>query len=252
MWGGWLAAEGTAAGTVYLYQRYVQRLADVHPLDTITVDELVVWLGAQSWGPSTRKSARTAIRRYYQWAVKRGLRPEDPSVDLGTVRQPPPCPRPTADAVFVRACQRASGEELLMLLLAASCGLRRAEIAGLHTDMLSGGRLRVTGKGGRTRLVPVRNEDLVRLLAEWPEGYLFPGRFGGPVTPDYVGRRLSKLLGRGWSAHSLRHRYASTVYAGSRDVLALQKLLGHSSPETTQRYVELDAQALWGAAGWAA
>ena len=139
-----------------------------------------------------------------------------------------------------------------MLLLAASCGLRRAEIAGLHTDMLSGGRLRVTGKGGRTRMVPVRNEDLVRMLAEWPEGWLFPGRFGGPVTPDYVGRRLSKLLGRGWSAHSLRHRYASTVYAGSRDVLALQKLLGHSSPETTQRYVELDEQALWDAAGWAA
>lgn len=251
-WQDWEIAGGMADGTAYLYRRYLERLDAVHPLAEVTEAELVSWLAAQSWGPSTRKSARSAVRRFYGWAHPRGLVAQDPSAGLGSIRQPPPCPNPTADAVFVRACQHASGEELLMLMLAASCGLRRAEIAGLHTDMYSGRRLRVTGKGGRTRVVPVVNDDLARMLAHVPEGWLFPGRFGGPVTPDYVGRRLSKLLGPGWSAHSLRHRYASTVYGGSRDVLALQRLLGHSSPETTQRYVLLDEAALWAAAGHAA
>lgn len=252
LWAAWLAAEGTAAGTVYLYRRYVQRLADAHPLGTVTGDQLVVWMAGQGWGPSTRKNARTAFNRYFTWAVRRGLRVDDPTDGLRAVRQPPPCPRPAADAAFVRACQQASSEELLMLLLGASCGLRRAEIAGLHTDMISGGEIRVTGKGGRTRQVPVVNEDLARMLAEWPEGWLFPGRFGGPVTPDYVGRRLSTLLGAGWTGHSLRHRYASAVYAGSRDILALQDLLGHSSPETTRRYVDTGRQARWDAARHAA
>lgn len=252
LWAAWLAAGGTADGTVRLYRGYVSRLAAVHPLGSVTADELVLWLAGQQWGPSTRKSARTALRGYFGWALRRGLRGDDPSTDLGTVRQPPPCPRPAADAAFVRACQQATEEELLMILLGASCGLRRAEIAGLHTDMISGGEIRVTGKGGRMRLVPVVNEDLARMLAEIPEGWLFPGRFGGPVTPDYVGRRLSALLGPGWTAHSLRHRYATSVYAGSRDVLALQDLLGHASPETTRRYVDVGRQARWDAARCAA
>lgn len=90
------------------------------------------------------------------------------------------------------------------------------------------------------------------MLADCPEGWLFPGRFGGPVTPDYVGRRLSKLLGPGWTAHTLRHRYAQAVYSGSGNVLALQSLLGHSSPETTLRYVEVDAASKLAAAKYAA
>ena len=251
-WQAWETAGGMAGGTVYLYRRYLERLAAVHQLEHLTETQLVEWMAAQDWGPATRKSARSAVRKFYAFAHPRGLVETNPAAGLGGIRQPPPCPNPTADTVFVRACQQASGEELLMLLLAASCGLRRAEIAGLHTDMISGRRIRVTGKGGRTRVVPVANDDLARMLADCPEGWLFPGRFGGPVTPDYVGRRLSRLLGPGWSAHSLRHRYASTVYGGSRDILALQRLLGHSSPETTQRYVLLDEAALWSAAAHAA
>jgi integrase len=154
--------------------------------------------------------------------------------------------------VFIRALQNADGPGLLMLLLAATCGLRRAEIARLHTDDFFAGKVRVKGKGGRVRAVPVVNEDVRRMLADLPEGWLFPGRFGGHATPDHVGRRLSGLLGPGWTGHTLRHRYSSVVFAGSHDILALQKLLGHSSPETTQRYVEVDDEAMWAAARHAA
>ena len=252
LWGVWQSAEGRAPGTVYLQRRYLERLAARHDLDTVTGDEIAGWLAGRGWSNSTRKSARSAVRAFFGWAHRHQLRDDNPTELLGPVRLPPPCPRPTADLVFIRACQQATGPELLMLLLAATCGLRRAEIAGLHTDMVSGGKLWVTGKGGKPRAVPIVNADLARMLADVPEGWLFPGRFGGPVTPDYVGRRLSKLLGPGWSGHSLRHRYASATFAGSRNLLAVQKLLGHASPETTQRYVEVDDAAIWEAARYAA
>ena len=253
MWGRWQAASDRSPGTIYLQRRYLERLAARHELGDVTGDQVAAWLGGNGWAKSTKRSARAAVRSFFGWAHAHGLRQDDPTVLLGSVPLPPPCPRPTADVVFVRACQQADGPELLMLLLAASCGLRRAEIAGLHTDMIAGGKIRVTGKGGKTRAVPVTNQDLARMLGELPEGWVFPGRFEGrPVTPDYVGRRLSRLLGPGWSGHTLRHRYASVVFAGSRNVLALQKLLGHASPATTQRYVEVDEASLWEAAQWAA
>lgn len=146
-WADFARAGGVADGTVYLYRRYLERLDAVHPLYVMTEAELVAWLAGQSWGPATRKSARSAVRSFYGWAVPRGLVASDPSTNLGRVRQPPPSPNPTADVVFVRACQQASREELLMLMLGASCGLRRAEIAGLHTDMISGGADPGAGEG---------------------------------------------------------------------------------------------------------
>jgi len=147
---------------------------------------------------------------------------------------------------------RRLAEERLMLLLAVTCGLRRAEIAGLTSDDVAGRWLYVMGKGDKPRRVPIRCDELAHLLEQAPAGPLFPGRFGGSVTPDYVGRRLSGLLGPGWTGHSLRHRYASTIHTGCRDILALQKLLGHRSSETTRLYVATDDQALWDAAGHAA
>ena len=64
-----------------------------------------------------------------------------------------------------------------------------------------------------------------------------PGQIDGHLSPAYVGKRVSRVLGVGWSTHTLRHRFATRCYAGSRDLLSVQKLLGHSKPETTEGYV---------------
>lgn len=84
----------------------------------------------------------------------------------------------------------------------------------------------------------VEGDDLA-LLIRSANGYLFPGRWSGHVESSYVGRHLSDLLGDGWTAHSLRHRYATTTYAATRDLLLVSKLLGHASVETTQRYIAM-------------
>lgn len=70
-------------------------------------------------------------------------------------------------------------------------------------------------------------------------GYLFPGRWSGHVEASYVGKLITRLLPDGWSAHSLRHRYATRTYESTHDLYLVSKLLGHSSVETTQIYVAM-------------
>lgn len=134
-----------------------------------------------------------------------------------------------------------------MLLLASYGGLRRCEIAGLHTRDVADGMMRVTGKGGRVRVVPIHRRlrgDLEAWITEAGDGYLFPGQTDGHLAPQTVGTLLSQLLGPGWTAHTLRHRFATRSYDGSGDLLAVQQLLGHAKPETTMRYVRLNTDRL--------
>lgn len=117
----------------------------------------------------------------------------------------------------------------------------------MHRDDLVGDELLVHGKGRRERSVPVVD---VRLLAELQlvTGWAFPNGLGSHLSPGHVSRLMSREMPQGWTAHSLRHRMASTAYAGTHDLLAVQQLLGHSRPETTQRYVQLPADAMRAAA----
>lgn len=130
-----------------------------------------------------------------------------------------------------------------MLLLAAYAGLRRAEIAAVHTRDIQDGCLRVTGKGGRTRVIPLHPE-IERALTGIDDGYIFPGKDRGHLSAGHVGKILQRQLGSGWTAHTLRHRFATKAYAVNRDLFAVQQLLGHSKPETTMRYTQLPADAL--------
>lgn len=242
-WSDWLAAGGASAGTIYLYRRYIERLTSTLDPATVSSRQLAAWIADKRWSPATLKSARTSVRSFFVWAQREGVRDDDPAHDLPKVRQPPPCPRPATDDVWSRALD-SPGDVRLMVMLAGLAGLRRAEIAGLHSDDLDGDLLRVHGKGGRVRTVPVRPPLLDELQAR-PEGWVFPGRFPGRhVCPDVVGKRLSAALGPGWSGHKLRHRFATRAYRGSRDLLAVQDLLGHTSAETTRRYVLVGEDAL--------
>lgn len=103
--------------------------------------------------------------------------------------------------------------------------------------------LRVQGKGGRVRVLPMSDGLAARVRAEAGAGYLFPGAIGGHVSPDWVGRLVGRSLPQGWSMHSLRHRFATVAYHHDRDLLTVQGLLGHASPATTQRYVRPPGEA---------
>lgn len=245
----WLSAGGQSPGTIRLRRWGLRKLADdVAPLEPweVTSDDLQKWISNPAWSPNTRKSARATIRRFFHWAQATQLRPDDPAALLLSVRIPPARPRPTPAQVLCSALDRAQTDrDRLMILLASLGGLRRSEIASVNANDVQNGFLFVVGKGGRQRFVPIHP-----LLAPFLErlrqrgGWAFPGRFTGHCHPDYIGRRLSRLLGPGWTGHSLRHHFATAVYDSTRDLRAVQELLGHASVATTQIYVGIDTDSL--------
>lgn len=239
----YLRAGGRREGTIKLRRSYVRMLArsvEAGPWE-VTGDELVAWASTRDWTPETRRSARASCRSFFAWAVASGRRADDPSSALASVRVGPPTPHPVPEDVLEAVLREASPRVRLMVRLAAELGLRRGEVALVHArdverDLL-GWSLRVHGKGGRVRTVPMSDGLAARVREDAGTGYLFPGHHEGHVSPDWVGRLVGRELPVGWSMHSLRHRFATAAYAHDRDLLTVQGLLGHASPGTTQRYV---------------
>ncbi len=153
-----------------------------------------------------------------------------------------------------------SARNAAVLTLLYGCGLRLSEALGLtgRTAPRRGTRtLRIRGKGGRERIVPVLpvvTEAVEAYLAACPyvpepDGPLFLGARGGPLNPRIVQmamRRLRGALGLPDSAtpHALRHSFATHLLAGGGDLRTIQELLGHASLSTTQIYTEVDTTRL--------
>lgn len=249
-WLDTLRAEGARPGTVKLKEHYLADLARRVPPLSATATDLVDWFNAHDWAPETRKSARSAVRGFYRWALLSGLITVDPTANLRPVHVPVSKPRPTPELVLEEALANATEPERCMVLLLAYGGLRRAEAATLRVADITERGLRITGKGGRQRVVPIhpRLEHALReRVANLPPDarWLFPSpvRPGWHVTPDYVYRHVTALT-KGYSPHALRHRFATQVYRVSHDIRATQELLGHSSVATTQRYVATDEDSM--------
>jgi hypothetical protein len=154
-WCAALRADGARPGTVALRRHYLKRFAaQVEPLTATTAD-VVDWLNDHEWSPETRKSAQAALRGFFAWALDEGLIEVNPTARIRPVRVPPGKPKPTPEIVLERAMAAASEPERCMLALAAWGGLRRNEIAELRWSDVGVDSIRVRGKGGRVRVVPL-------------------------------------------------------------------------------------------------
>jgi integrase/recombinase XerC len=157
--------------------------------------------------------------------------------------------------------EAARDEAVLTLLW--GCGLRISEGLSLtRADAPLGETLRITGKGGKTRIVPVL--DAVRAAVDAyvaalpfvlaPDEPLFRAKRGGPLSPRHVQAAMQLLRGRlGLSdratPHALRHSFATHLLGAGADLRSIQDLLGHASLSTTQRYTQVDAEGLLAAYG---
>lgn len=248
-WGTALAAAGRSPRTIRLYShtlRLLARAADAAP-EQITTDDLRTFLSHPTWSPERRKSARTAVRGLFSWLAAEDLIPSDPSRRLATVSVPQAVARPAPEAVIRAALARSDERVRSMILLAAYAGLRACEIAAVTPDNWDGKGLYITGKGGKTRYVPIVRADLRGILNQAKRDqiqWLYPNGRGDHITSGHVTKLVSAALGPGWTAHTLRHRCATAMFAGTHDLLAVGAVLGHSRPETTQRYVRMPDDAL--------
>lgn len=258
-WVTYLRAAGRSPGTVRLRRYWISRLAEVVEVgpDRIDGDTLAAWLAADGWSANTRCSARASLRSFFAWASQTGRRADDPTAALLAIAATPGRPRPCPESALLEAVRAAGDRERLMLSLGACAGLRRAEIAACRGDDLErdldGWSLRVLGKGGRVRRVPLTDEIAEQIRARGP-GWTFQGqvldgravlgdRSAGHLSAGRVGELVSELLPGAWTTHTLRHRFASAAYRADRDIRAVQELLGHVSVATTQIYTAVPDEA---------
>jgi integrase/recombinase XerC len=145
-----------------------------------------------------------------------------------------------------------------VLTLLYGCGLRISEGLSLTmADAPLGDQIRITGKGGKTRIVPVLpqvRDAVAAYVAELPfvlgpKELLFRAKRGGPLSPRHVQATVQLLRGRlglpdSATPHALRHSFATHLLGAGADLRSIQELLGHASLSTTQRYTEVDAARL--------
>ena len=243
-WTDTLKAAGLSAQTIksrrYKMVHLAALLMPSGPED-VTTEQIVQAFARQQWKPETRKAYRNTISSFFRWLHKSCRRSDDPSLDVPRVKKPHAHPRPCPDKYITAAMEKATAAEKLMIRFGAECGLRRGEIARVHSDDVvadsAGHSLIVRGKGDKQRIVPLP-DDLAAIVMD-ANGYLFPGRLGGHVEESYIGDHISHLLPDGYAAHTLRHRFATTAYAATHDLFVVAELLGHESVETTEHYVAM-------------
>ena len=235
-------------------------------LEPSQVRRLIAMLHAKGASPRTLALTLSAWRGYFRWLARhRNLR-ANPVLGI----RAPKAARPLPKALSVEAAQRLLDGELeeksplilqdaAMFELLYSSGLRVGELTALNLgDEPDKGEVTVTGKGSKTRTVPVgakARDALKRWLslrdkiAVPHEKALFVGARGKRISPSRVWQRLTRWAKRRGLAehvhpHMLRHSFASHMLQSSQDLRAVQEMLGHASISTTQVYTHLDFQAL--------
>ncbi len=220
-------------------------------------------------GARTLGRGLAGIRSLLRFLERQGLANAAGAAALRAPRQPKSLPRPLT-AIDARRVVSAEGQlaeepwiaarNAAVLTLLYGSGLRISEALALTGGDLAGRNetvLRVTGKGGKTRLVPVLPvavEAVARYRLLCPHDLdatapLFRGARGGPLNPAIVQREMAKLrsaLGLPDTAtpHALRHSFATHLLGRGGDLRTIQELLGHASLSTTQIYTGVDTARL--------
>ncbi len=269
-----LEAYGFAAERYIAFlERHQGEAVTVISLSQVTAGELRAWLahlrsGDHPLSPRSLSQALSAIRTFHKFLDRR-LDAPNPAIAL--VRGPrvkPGAPRPITEDQAAgllaepgldpdREDWEAARDEAVLTLL-YGCGLRISEGLSLkRSDAPLGDTLRITGKGSKTRIVPVLpavREAIDAYVAEMPFVLvpgtpLFRAKRGGPLSPRHVQAMVQMLRGRlglpaSATPHALRHSFATHLLGAGADLRSIQELLGHASLSTTQRYTEVDAAAL--------
>jgi integrase len=242
----WLRLSGLSEATIRLrrdHLRSIARRSKTQQPNQLTRGHLMVIMTERQWSNDHKKALRATLNSFYLWCIDEELAEDNVAQCLPKVKAPLPNPRPTPDRIWSELLATAPPRERLMALLAGEAGLRRAEIAVVHTDDLSedmdGCLLLVHGKGGKPRIVPITDRLFQEIMKYRHYGYLFPGKIDGHISVHYVGELISRLMPPGWSAHKLRHRFSSRAYGQTGNLHALKEVLGHSSVATTEVYVKV-------------
>ena len=214
------------------------------------------------------KLEAVALRIFFRFLTARGRIPSDPAEKLPLPRLPQTLPQPLSQPDMAKLVAAPVGDTALevrdraLLELLYACGLRIAEACSVRLENLDeeGGIIRVTGKGNKTRLIPVGRAALdalktylavarPKLVSSKSGAAIFLSIRGHPLTPARIWqlvRYYAKRAGIEESIHphQLRHSFATHLLAGGADLRIIQEMLGHASIVTTQIYTQVDRSQL--------
>lgn len=219
----------------------------------------------QGLGGRSLQRHLSSLRSLFRYLARRNVIAHDPAAAVRAPKSPRRLPALLDVDQLNRLLTRDDDEvltlrDVAMMELIYSSGLRLAEAASL--DMIdidfNDHTLRVTGKGNKTRVIPVGRQAL-QVVADWltkravlvaqDEPALFVGRHGKRLSHRSIQARMKlwaqrQALGQHVHPHMLRHSFASHVLESSGDLRAVQEMLGHADISTTQIYTHMDFQHL--------
>ena len=227
------------------------------------VRQFLARLHGRGRSSSTIGRALSSVRSFYAFLVRRGFTQANPAAGVSAPKSRKKLPKTLDADNAAKLFDSTPGSALelrdrAMIELFYGSGVRLAELVDLdlrHLD-LANGFATVTGKGNKTRVVPLGSHavEAVRRWLDTRRGAsandpLFTGRGNNRISPRTVQARLKKLSLRNLGTdvlhpHLLRHSFASHLLESSGDVRAVQELLGHADISTTQIYTHLDFQHL--------
>jgi len=237
---------------VAAFARHFGRSPELLGADDVRAYQLHLLQRRVSW--SSFNQAVCALRFLYRTTL---ARPEPlPLIPYG--KRPKTLPSVLSPDEVLRLLEAATPpRDRVLLQVAYGCGLRLNELLHLRVTDIDSARMVIhvrQGKGAKDRLVPLSLRLLQELRAYWrvcrPRTWLFPGQTAdGTMTASNIQRRFSRLvqqvgLSKHCSMHTLRHSYATHLLEAGVDVLTLKALLGHSSLQTTARYLHVSTQRL--------
>ncbi len=210
----------------------------------------------------------TTIKRYHRWLLREGRRSDDPTLTVDPPRLPKPLPKSLSEADVETLLAAPDVDTPLgqrdraMLETLYAAGLRVSELVNLPLAAvsLSDGIVRIYGKGGKERLVPLGEDaqDWIKRYALEARAHLLKGRGsaalfvterGGPMTRQmfwYLIKRHARAAGitKNLSPHTLRHAFATHLLNHGADLRTVQELLGHADISTTQIYTYVAQERL--------
>ena len=271
----YLAQErGLSPRTVVAYRRDLGQLSKflaetgierVTEINEHHIRALVARRHRQGQSGKSLQRLLSSIRGFFRWLLREGLVEQNPALPVRAPKSPRHLPG-TLDVDTIGQLLEIPVDTPLavrdkaMMELFYSSGLRLSELATLTWNQLDlpSGMVTVTGKGNRSRMVPVGRKALEALL-EWrksraafaalEEPAVFVSRNGNQISPRTIQARIKywaarQGLPRSVHPHLLRHSFASHILESSGDLRAVQELLGHADISTTQIYTHLDFQHL--------
>ena len=249
----WLRATGRHAKTTISERKRALRQADrslPDGLDEAADTEIIDYRCSGDWAQETKCAYDSHMRGFYHWGVLSGNLSLDPMLYIPRPRRPAGIPNPCTDGEFALA-MTAPAPYGMAALLGGYLGLRCCEIVAARREHVGPGGLRVVGKGGKVRIVPI-GEAAWEVIGPMGPGNLCPGAHGRPI----LATSLTSCQREAWHAmgladtfhlHALRHWYATTLLVQGADIRVVQELLGHASLKTTERYLQVIPQRMMAA-----